>query len=167
MPDSPLVVRPAKPTDASALAEMSAEFEAYLRTLADDPQTDVVVPQSADTFRSQAFGADPCFACEIALLAGTPAGYLSHFIGYDAEFARRALFVADLFVSEAARGHGVGRALMRSAVRFAEQAGAGLIRLTVWDRNIMAIDFYRGLGARVAKDEYPVCWHKADWPAPG
>lgn len=167
MGNGPLAVRPAGPADAGALAEMSAEFEAYLRRLADDPETDVVTTQTADTFRSQAFGPNPCFACEIALLAGAPAGYLSHFIGYDAEFALRTLFVADLFVSEAARGQGAGRALMASAARIAEEAGAGLIRLTVWDRNTLAMDFYQDLGAKVARDEYPVCWHKADWPAPG
>jgi GNAT superfamily N-acetyltransferase len=167
MPDGPLVVRPATPADSAALAEMSAEFEAYLRSLADDPEVDVVMPQTADTFLTHAFGADPCFACEIARLAGTPAGYLSHFIGYDAEFALRTLFIADVFVREAARGKRVGRALMTSAARIAGQEGAGLIRLTVWDRNKLAIDFYEGLGAKVARDEYPVCWHKSDWPSPG
>lgn len=167
MSDHPLVVRPAVPEDVAALAEMSAEFEAYLRGLADDPETDVVTPQSADTFLACGFGPNRCFACEIALLAGTPAGYLSHFIGYDADFARRALFVADLFVRDAARGQGVGRALMESAARIAEAKGAGLIRLTVWDRNIMAIDFYEGLGAKIARDEFAVVWHKADWPVPG
>ena len=166
MPERLLVVRPATPADVPALAEMSAEFEAYLRSLADDPQTDVVAPQSAETFRSLGFGANRCFACEIALLAGAPAGYLSHFIGYDAEYAVKALYVADLFVRETARGAGAGRALMQSATRIAEEAGAGLIRLTVWDRNIMAIDFYEGLGVMVAKDEYPVVWHKADWLTP-
>ncbi len=170
MPDGPPVVRPAAAADAAALAEMSAEFEAYLKGLADDPEVDVVTTQSAGIFLTHAFGGNRCFACEIALLAETPGGYLSYFIGYDAEFALRTLFVADLFVRGTARGYGgygVGRALMTSAARIAEEEGAGLIRLIVWDRNKMAIDFYQGLGAKVAKDEYPVCWHKADWPASG
>ncbi len=67
--------------------------------------------------------------------------------------ARPFLYLEDLVVSRAARGHGVGEALVRTLAR--EGVGRGAMRLdwAVLDWNEDAMRFYRRIGAR----------HQTDW----
>ncbi len=54
--------------------------------------------------------------------------------------------VANLGVARHARRHGVGRALMREVLRFAESRGASAVELGVHEFNAGAIAFYEALG---------------------
>ena len=57
------------------------------------------------------------------------------------------VFVSDLWVDAAARGNGIGRALLSSAAESgAALWGAGFMRLSVHDSNARAHDIYRDLG---------------------
>ena len=56
------------------------------------------------------------------------------------------LYVDDLCVDEAARGQGVGRALMEHATDVAKQAGCQSVTLNVWACNEGARQFYEALG---------------------
>jgi diamine N-acetyltransferase len=60
--------------------------------------------------------------------------------------ARRIAEIAHLGVARHARRHGVGRALMREALRFAEARGAAAVELGVHEFNAGAIAFYEALG---------------------
>jgi ribosomal protein S18 acetylase RimI-like enzyme len=62
--------------------------------------------------------------------------------------ARPGLYLEDIVVSNAARGEGVGRALMAELARAAESRDCGRMEWAVLDWNERALDFYRRLGAR-------------------
>ena len=54
--------------------------------------------------------------------------------------------IANVYVSPALQGQGIGAALMRRAEDHARALGVGKLELTVLSRNQRAIDFYRRLG---------------------
>jgi ribosomal protein S18 acetylase RimI-like enzyme len=62
--------------------------------------------------------------------------------------SHRIAEIAHLGVARHARRHGVGRALMREALRFAEARGAAAVELGVHEFNAGAIAFYEALGFR-------------------
>lgn len=159
-----MIVRAALPSDAADFERMSAELDAYLEALDPHDQSGPAVTQSAEAFLRNGFGDDPCHACLIAEQEGRALGYLLYFFGYWSSHAARALFVADLFVREEARGQGAGRALMHGAARALRARGGSTILWTVWDKNPAAIRFYQSLGARLVREELLMAWQEADWP---
>jgi GNAT superfamily N-acetyltransferase len=58
------------------------------------------------------------------------------------------LFLEDLFVREAFRGRGIGRALLAEMARIAIDEQCYGIHWEVLDWNQKAIEFYKNLGAR-------------------
>lgn len=161
---SKLIIRPAERADVPALVVMTVEFETFLHGLNGATTPQRPIPQTAATFETLAFGSKKCFSCEIALLQDEPAGFLSHFLGYDSDHGARSLFIPDLFVRDFVRGGGVGRALMQEAAQIARRQEATLIRWSVWSRNPAAIAFYEGLGAKYDREEICAYWPAADWP---
>jgi len=59
---------------------------------------------------------------------------------------RRFLYLDDLCVDEAARGQGIGKALMDAVWKLAESCGIEKIELNVWECSEGAIRFYERLG---------------------
>lgn len=51
-----------------------------------------------------------------------------------------------------ARGHGVGKALLKALAELAVQRGCGRFEWSVLDWNQSAIDFYEAMGATVMPD---------------
>jgi ribosomal protein S18 acetylase RimI-like enzyme len=62
------------------------------------------------------------------------------------------IHLEDLIVTEAARGQGLGSALLTAVIRHAKEEGARRVSWEVLDWNDPAIDFYEGRGARVLRD---------------
>lgn len=150
------VVRPALVGDAEAIGGMAQEFAAYLQALGDS----VAYCLTPERIREDGFGPEPAFGGLIAEEGGVPLGYLLHHPGYDSDVARRFLMVCDLYVREAGRRRGVGRALMQAAmIQCRATGGCGLL-WSVFKPNRLALAFYRGLGAR-SLDHLDFMW----WPA--
>lgn len=143
-----IAIRAASATDAAVLAGLWAELdrlhatlqprffragargERFLREALADPQRAILIAESAQV----AVG-----AVEVRLY-DTPSHPLM--------VQRRRAFVDDLVVAPAARRHGVGRALMEAAQRWARARGAEELVLTVWAGNTEAERFYARLGYR-------------------
>jgi GNAT superfamily N-acetyltransferase len=62
------------------------------------------------------------------------------------------LHLEDLIVSESARGHGIGSALLDEVVKYGSRLGVKRISWDVLDWNTPAIDFYEHKGADVKRD---------------
>ena len=92
------------------------------------------------------FGEHPRFRALIAEWEGQPAGYALLF-GYYSTWAGRGLFLEDLFVREAFRRRGIGKALLAAVARVAvDEHGYG-IHWEVLNWNAPAIELYKELGA--------------------
>jgi ribosomal protein S18 acetylase RimI-like enzyme len=143
-----LIVRPAAAEDAEAVGRLAAEFAQYLRSLGDKAD----LKFDADTYLRDGFGESPAFSGLVAERGDEILGYLLYHPGYDVDYAARTLHVVDLYVGGAWRGQGVGRALMREAVRVCRRMGGAQLFWAVYAPNKAAIGFYEHLGARFTQD---------------
>lgn len=89
---------------------------------------------------------------------GEPLGYAALLPTFDTSFASKGFYVADLYVSDAARGSGVARALLAAAASLAQTlpgAGGRHLWLVRQPENRDGAAFY----AKVADIEDPVVAH--------
>lgn len=127
----------------------------FIRGLAEYEREPDAVRATAASLRAQMEAADPPFECLIADRDGEPAGFALFFRNYSTWTGRPGLYLEDLFVPEAHRGCGVGKALLRGLAAIAVGRGWARMEWAVLDWNTPAHGFYRALGA-VPKDEWTV-----------
>ena len=82
----------------------------------------------------------------VALYGGKHVGYALYFYTYSTFLGRPTLYLEDIFVLEAYRRKGVGRALFMRSVREAVKQRCGRMEWAVltWNRSVM--EFYESLG---------------------
>jgi len=73
---------------------------------------------------------------------------------YGLWWAAEDALLEDLFVAEAARGSGVGRAIIERVVELARERGCRRVELDVNDNNDAALALYRSLGFGNRDDRY-------------
>jgi GNAT superfamily N-acetyltransferase len=135
---SMLLIRPAVVSDAPLLLRFFRELAEYER------QPNVVVIKE-ETLVRDGFGSQPKFRGLIAEWEGQAIGYALFFDFYSS-WKGSGIFLEDLFVREAFRGRGIGRALLSEVARIARQEGSFGVRWEVLDWNERAIKFYKSLG---------------------
>ncbi|BBK34251.1 L-amino acid N-acyltransferase YncA [Stella humosa] len=118
-----------------------------VRALAAYENLESAVVSSEEDLRRDGFGPHPAFEARIASLDGVDVGFTLFYPGYSTFSGRRSLFLEDLFVDEAARGHGLGRRLLADLARIADERGWTAITLHVLDWNPTRA-FYEHLGFR-------------------
>lgn len=133
-------IRAAHPEDGEAVARLAAALSRHEEVPAPD--------FNAERFRSEGFGPDAAFAAIVAEQDGGVIGYAIHYGGYDVQTGTRGRHVADLFVEEAHRDKGVGRALVAAAARAGRAQGARWLLLQVRRDNDLGQGFYKALGGR-------------------
>jgi GNAT superfamily N-acetyltransferase len=143
-----LRIDPARPGDVAVLLEMIRELADYERSLDEARATE-------EQLREGLFGDRPGAEALVARVSGEVVGFALFFTNFSTWLGRRGLNLEDLYVRPAARGQGVGRALLVRLARIAVARGCGRLEWSVLDWNEPAIRFYRGLGAR-AMDEWTV-----------
>jgi ribosomal protein S18 acetylase RimI-like enzyme len=89
----------------------------------------------------------------VAEVDGRVEGIALFYEGLGTFRAKPFLYLEDLVVTDAARSHGVGEALMAALAREVVSRGALRLEWSVLDWNVQAIRFYERLGAR----------HPAEW----
>lgn len=133
-----VTVRFATAEDAGLLLEFIRELAAYERA------PDEVVA-TEDDLRRQGFGEEPRFEALLAFVDGKPAGFALFVPAFSTWLGRPGIYLEDLFVSEWARGHGVGRRLVARLAAIAVARGCARLDLAVLDWN-PARGFYDRLG---------------------
>src|SRR6266566_2335529 len=108
---SPMIIRACLASDATGIESLFREFVAYLRSIGDENDYRF----GAQQYLTDGFGNDPSFRGFVAEDASGLIGYVLFSRSYDGDYVRN-LYVVDLYVQQASRGKGVGRALM-NAVR--------------------------------------------------
>jgi len=140
-----LRVRAAETADVPVIFQLIGELADYERL------RHKMVGRAEDLQR-HLFG-EPRFAH--ALMAdwdGEPAGFALYFFNYSTFLCRPGLYLEDLFVRQAARGRGIGLALLAALEQRARAAGCGRLEWSVLDWNESAIGFYRRFGAQPMQD---------------
>jgi GNAT superfamily N-acetyltransferase len=138
------------PTDLEirfATTDDAAAILGFIRDLAAYEKLSHEVVADEATLRATLFGARPAAEVLIAGSGGAPVGFALFFQSYSTFLARPGLYLEDLFVRPAARGHGVGSALLAALARVAIERDYGRFEWSVLDWNAPAIRLYQSLGA--------------------
>ena len=141
--NSPVSVREAAIEDVPAILGLIRELAAF-ENLSDAVQADEA------TLREHGFGPDPRFKVLLAEADGVAIGFLSYMIRYSIWGGSEFINLDDLFVSERARGSGVGRLLMRRMAEIALEK-AMPVRWELLPGNARAKTFYEALGAKISE----------------
>jgi len=144
-------VKPVLSTRAATEADVPVLLQ-LIRELADyEKLTDEVVATEA-SLRETLFGASRYAEALIGSVDGVPAGMAIFFHNYSTFLSKPGLYLEDLYVQPAARGCGLGKALITAVAKVAVERGCGRYEWTVLDWNQPAIDFYQRLGAEMKSD---------------
>ena len=140
-----ILLRDAIPADVPTILALIKELAVFER------QPDAVVATEADLLRD-GFGPEKRFGCRVAELDGRVAGFALWFFSYSTWLGRAGIYLEDLYVAEAARGHGLGRRLITDMAQVAVRHEAQRLDLSVLEWN-PARGFYQRLGIA----------HRDDW----
>lgn len=135
-----VTIREAREQDAAVIAALCNRLSAH------EGQAEDIF--TAAHILRDAFGPNPAFEVLLAELDGETVGYAMFEDFYNSDLAARGVWLHDLFVEEAARGKGAGRALMAATAQAALKRGARTLWWGVLSSNVKARAFYAGLGAR-------------------
>jgi GNAT superfamily N-acetyltransferase len=97
-------------------------------------------------------GPQPLCHCDLAYAGDQPVGVMTWYRVYASFAATRGIFLEDVFVREAHRGKGYGKALLARLASRAVAEGAAFVQWLVLDWNAPSIAFYEGLGAVHSKE---------------
>jgi GNAT superfamily N-acetyltransferase len=144
-PESPLI-RDARPHDVPLLLNLFRELAEYEHLEHELRATEAGLSEAL-------FGERPAAETLIAERpspAGVPeaVGYALFFPTFSSFLASSGVWLEDLFVRRAARGQGVGRALLAAVAARVRERGGERLEWAALDWNEPALGFYRRIGAR-------------------
>jgi GNAT superfamily N-acetyltransferase len=140
-----LSIRMGGRADVPTIAEL-------IRALARYERLEHEVSMTPERLGRTLFGPRPYAETLIAEDGGTAVGFALFFHNYSTFLAKPGIYLEDLYVDEAQRGKGVGRALLMKLAAIAVERDCGRLEWAVLDWNKDAIGFYERLGARPNSD---------------
>jgi GNAT superfamily N-acetyltransferase len=144
------VIRTALPGDVPRILELIHDLAAY------EKEPDAVEATEAD-LHAALFGPDAVAGCLVAgseggAEAGRVVGIALWFRTFSTWTGRPGMWLEDLYVDEAHRRDGHGRALLAGLAAICLERGWPRLEWTVLDWNANAIGFYRSIGALGQED---------------
>ena len=134
-------IRPAIPDDGSLILAFIKELAAYEK-LADQ------VTATVDDIKKTLFSDNPKAHALIAEENGEGVGFALYFHNYSTFLCKYGIYIEDIYVREACRGKGYGKALFHHICQIAETQDCGRVEWWCLDWNKPSIDFYtKTLGA--------------------
>ena len=143
-----LTIRPATRADLPLIAEL-------IRALAEYEQLAHAVRFDEKVLGEKLFGPRPYAEVVIGEIEGAAQGFALFFHNFSTFEGKPGIYLEDLFVRPAARGSGLGKALLAHLAALAIERDCARLEWSVLDWNEPAIGFYRTLGARMM-DEWTV-----------
>lgn len=144
-----IAIRPARAEDTGLIFDLVRELAVYEK-LAD------AVDATPEMISAALFGKEPRLFCDIAEWNGEAAGLAIWFLNFSTFRGRHGIYLEDLFVRPAFRGHGLGKALMAQLAQRCVAQGLARFEWSVLDWNAPSIAFYQSIGAHV-KDDWKIC----------
>jgi GNAT superfamily N-acetyltransferase len=142
-------IRSGEPRDVDAVLRM-------MRQLAAQEGLGKLFELTNDTLSRACFGLPRRIELIVAETEGRIVGYATCLLQFSPWIGRDYLFVDDLYVSDDARGSGIGSRLMKQVGALALERGVG-VRWHVEPANRSAQSFYRTLGAEL-RDKLIAYW---------
>ena len=136
-----------------ATADDAASIHSMIVALAKATGQRQQVTSKPEHFLRHVGGARPAFEAYIAERAGRSLGLCLFFYSFSSWRGELGVYVQDLYVSDEARGSGLGRRLIAETVRHGKDRGATYLRLSVAGENTAAQEFYRAIGMSRSEDE--------------
>jgi GNAT superfamily N-acetyltransferase len=140
-----IAVRAATPADLPLIAALIRELAEYEK-LAGEVRFDEAA------LGEHLFGARAAAEVVIGEADGEAAAFALFFPNFSTFEGKPGLYLEDLFVRPAARGRGLGKALLSHLAALAVERGFARFEWSVLDWNEPAIGFYQSLGARMMGD---------------
>lgn len=140
------IIRKGKKEDMPAVLELIKELAVFEK----EPDA---VEVTVEILEKEGFGPQPLFHVFVAEVEGKIEGIALFYYRFST-WKGRTLHLEDLIVREEKRGTGLGSALYKKVIEFAEEEGLKRVEWVVLDWNQHAIDFYERSGAHVLRD-----WH--------
>jgi diamine N-acetyltransferase len=154
-------VRPARPDDAALIF-------ALVNELADYEKLSHEVKATQDGIAGALFGDEPRVFCDIVERHGEGVGFALWYYTFSTFVGRHGIYLEDLYVRPAFRGHGCGKLLLANLAKRCVAESLGRLEWAVLDWNTPSIDFYKSQGA-VLMDQWTTCrvtdtalWRLAD-----
>ncbi|WP_354682200.1 GNAT family N-acetyltransferase [Cupriavidus necator] len=142
-------IRPATAADSETLFNL-------ILALAEYEKLTHIVEATPQKIQDALFGATPhaeAVLVEVDADGGRQAvGFALFFHNFSTFLAKPGLYLEDLYVDPAWRGHGLGKALLKHLAALAVERGCGRFEWSVLDWNQPSIEFYQAMGADVLPD---------------
>ena len=143
-----LSIRLATPADLTLIAALIRELAGFEKLLHEVRFDEAKLAQHL-------FGARPHAEVVIGEVDGVAQGFALFFHNFSTFEGRPGIYLEDLFVQPAARGAGLGKALLAYLAALAVERDCARLEWSVLDWNAPAIGFYTALGARTM-DEWTI-----------
>lgn len=118
-----------------------------VRALAEYEREPDAVEMTEHLLLEALFGEVPVASCHLVEVEGSVVGYALWFVTFSTWKGLPGLWLEDLFIRPAARGHGFGKALLQALAAVCVERGYARFEWWVLDWNADAHGFYRSLGA--------------------
>ena len=135
-------IRAARPGDGGEIVRLIRALAEYEKLL------DMAVG-TPPLLEAQLFGPRPSAEAVLVEVDGRAVGFALFFTTFSTFLCRPGLYLEDLFVEPAHRGHGIGKALLRHLAKLAVERDCGRFEWRVLDWNAPSIRFYESLGASI------------------
>jgi len=153
MPDQAFTIRPATAADSATLHRL-------IYALAEYEKLTHLVEATPGKLEQALFGARPQAEAVLVEVPGADGpqavGFALFFHNFSTFLAKPGLYLEDLYVDPAWRGHGLGKALLVHLAGLAVERGCGRYEWSVLDWNTPSIEFYKAMGATMM-DEWRIC----------
>ena len=140
-------ILPATESDVATILNLIRQLSVY-------EKLEHMVTGNEAMLNAALFGPTPSCECVIAREGQQPIGFALFFTTFSTFLCKPGLYLEDLFVIPAARGHGRGKALLKYLAGLARTRGCGRFEWRVLDWNAPSIEFYKSLGAAIMPE-----WH--------
>ena len=142
-------LRAAQPGDVPAILTL-------IRELAEFEQLLHLVKATPEALQLHLFGAKPLAEAVVAEVQGSVVAFALFFTNFSTFLGQPGLYLEDLYVQPAQRGHGLGQALLKHLGALAVARGCGRFEWSVLDWNVNAIRLYEHMGATLMH-EWRIC----------
>lgn len=136
----------------TAVIEDTQTILRFVRDLAIYEKAENEVLTTTEHVHRTIFSPDATAHALICELDGAPVGMAVYFFNYSTWQGRNGIYLEDLYVDGAARGHGAGKAMLKALARIALEKDCGRFEWSCLDWNTPSLEFYDSLGALPQKE---------------